>query len=153
MPEHTLRMVVSLLAPLAVRHGKPLAIVEDADDDWQIALHIYRRVPREGDEEEPSRSLRRSRINESDDTANLNGLADAGRRPNRVIGDIIRTLEDADKPLTTVRVLADFARRRLIYSEITVKRALAKLVQAGGIVNDRHGKGYYLPDREDDPAD
>lgn len=69
-----------------------------------------------------------------------------------VILDILATLREVGKPLTTTRLIEEMEKRRRHWSERTIAGYLARLVQDGALENDPNAKprGYRLTDTNGD---
>jgi hypothetical protein len=66
---------------------------------------------------------------------------------HRCTRDILRTLREAGKPLTKTRLLEEMERLGYDWSESTVCRRLAELMEDGTLTNDPNDRprGYRLP--------
>lgn len=69
-----------------------------------------------------------------------------GKTISPVVSDILTILEEADKPLTTTRILQALAKKGIEWSERAVSGHLARLVEEGTLQNckDPERPGYSV---------
>jgi hypothetical protein len=84
----------------------------------------------------------------------VNGYAqdEPGNGVSPVILDILATLREVGKPLTTTRLMEEMEKRRRHWNQRSVSHYLARMVEDGTLVNDPEARprGYRLSDAEGD---